>query len=115
MSPQAETYGITIVPQVPSGARICQVIVAEVNPATMARMRASGQLDCGKRQAIIPLLITRLSESAATRLIDEFLANADTDALVWDDIEDARKAFRIILETDRRFEATQIDRNIPCQ
>jgi hypothetical protein len=81
---------------------VMQVLLLDVSPTVLAHMRASGQIDCGKRQRLQPVLGD-----------DDFPLQFGPEGR-----EDAQQAAQEVCrrerEAGRAAEIGEVDRTIPC-
>lgn len=97
--------------------RVSQVLIVDLPIQQMERMRAAGQLDCGKRQRISPVKIAELPEAVTSQLYAEERISLDDDELRFEGAEarrEAEEAFAIMQRlAPGRYAAVSIDRTIP--
>lgn len=118
MTPSKEPIKIAIVADAMGNFRVSQVLIVDLPIQQMERMRAAGQLDCGKRQRISAFKIADLPEAVANQLYAENRIQVDDDDLRFEGAEarlDAETAFAIMQRlAPGHFVAVSVDRTIPC-
>ena len=125
MSPtqQHKTIPLAINAEVMGTFKIVVIIMRDLSWDEQRRFRASGQIDCGKRQFLSPLQVPQLPEDVVNRLFSENLCSQDSDLLEYGSAEfgngdakqDAHRALQIICQMAPQFYESAIDRTIPCQ
>jgi hypothetical protein len=120
MAPQPKTP-IAVVAEVMGAYKIVVVVQRTLSWTEMQRIRASGQLDCGKRQYLSPLQVSNLPGPVIDKLFELNLIDQDTDVLEFgsamfgtgDAKADAQRCAEVIAQM-APFELILIDRTIPC-
>lgn len=117
MAPKTDEMLIAVTSDLGGNFRLVRVIIQELPPLQLQRMRQCGQLDCGKRQACPTVQVSHLKSTTVDKLFEANLIDQDTELLQFlgpESKQDAEQAAKILLSTDPRFKITTINREIPC-